>query len=260
LQAALSVRTREAFPAQWLATQSDLAAAYGIRFRGQRDDNVERAIALYEEVLTADIREALPHDRAITRYNLAFAYSIRIRGKRADNLRRAVTLLEEALTVYTREAMPRGHLLTSQGLGWTLMIMRDWGRASGVLADARKTFLLLYGQGLDETEAGDLIETAGPLFTNAAYAAAELGDAEQAFDLACEGKARLLATALRLQTLDLAPAQRQRLGELQTAIREQSRLLDQSTGTTRGEVLGRLAQLRSELSGLIGAASNGISS
>ena len=96
-----------------------------------------------------------------------------------------------------------------------------------------------------------MIETAGPLFSCAAYAASELGDNERAFALACEGKARLMATALRLQRLNLPPAQNARLDALQTMIREQSRALDQVDGTERSKVLDKLANLRIELSGLI---------
>jgi tetratricopeptide (TPR) repeat protein len=250
-RAALKVRTREAFPAQWLNTQTNLALAYFQRPRGDEADNIEQAIRLYEAALAADIREAFPGDRAATRRNLANIYAKRMRGVRYDNLRRAVVLLEEALTVNTREAMPLDHLGASHDLGRTLMTTENWARASAVLAHACDAFLVLYGLGLGETESGGLIEAAGSLFADAAYAAAELGDTERAFNLACEGKARLLTTALHLQTIDLDAPRRQRLEELRTAIREQSRLLDRAAGTGRGDVLAQLRELHRELSGLV---------
>jgi len=256
-EAVSAVYTREAFPANWANTQYNLANAYLRRPSGDRAYNIERAISLFEWALTVHTRETSPAHWAGTQNNLAIAYFFRVRGERADNLRRAVALFESVLTVHTREALPRGHLDTSQRLGEALLTTRDWARASEVLADARKTFLLLYGEGLDEAEARGLIETAGPLFTNTAYAAAELGDTEQALDLACQGKARLLATALRLQALDLAPAQKQQLDELRIAIREQSRLLDWPALISRGEALERLIRLRREFSGLVDAAHGG---
>jgi tetratricopeptide (TPR) repeat protein len=250
-RAALKVRTREAFPAQWLNTQANLALAYSQRHRGAPADNIEEAIKLYEAALAANIREALPGDRAATRRNLANIYAERMRGVRSENLRRAVKLLEEALTVNTREAMPLDHLGASHDLGRMLMTTQNWAQASAVLADACDAFLVLYGLGLDETKSRELIEAAGSLFANAAYAAAELGDTERAFNLACEGKARLLATALHLQTLDLDAPRRQRLDELRGAIREQSCLLDRPAGTGRRDVLKRLRELRRELSALV---------
>jgi CHAT domain-containing protein len=99
-----------------------------------------------------------------------------------------------------------------------------------------------------------LIEVAGSLFANAAYAAAELGDAARSFRLACEGRARLIAIALRLETLDLAPEQRRYLEELRAGIREQSLLLERATGLERASVLDEIRALRAELSSLVAAA------
>jgi CHAT domain-containing protein/tetratricopeptide (TPR) repeat protein len=250
-EAVSTIYTREAFPADWAQTQYNVGNAYLRCTSGDRADNIERAITLFEAALAVYTRDAFPTNWAATRNNLAIAYWFRVSDDRADNVRRAIALFESTLTVYTREALPRDQLDTSQRLGQALLTTRNWTRSSAILADARKTFLMLLGQGLDEAEARGLIETAGPLFTNAAYAAAELGDAEQAFALACEGKARLLATALRLQTLGLDGPQRRRLDELRTAIGEQLRLLDWPALINRSEVLERLAQLRRELSRLI---------
>ena len=156
---------------------------------------------------------------------------MRIRGEHEDNLERAIGIYEAVLTIHTREAFPRAHVETSQGLGHALMARRAWRKAAQTLAEARKTFLLLFGQGLDEAEAHDLIETSGPLFTNAAYAACALGEPIEAFRLVCEGKTRRLAAALRLQTLDLPPESRRRLERLRIKIREQSRELEQVNGS-----------------------------
>jgi Tetratricopeptide repeat len=54
--------------------------------RGERADNLERAIGYYEAVLTVLTRDAFPTYWAGTQNNLAAAYLNRIRGSRADNL------------------------------------------------------------------------------------------------------------------------------------------------------------------------------
>ena len=82
-------------------------------------------------------------------------------------------------------------------LGQALLKKRDWHSASAAYESARAAFLLMFGQGLDEMEARDLIESGGPLFAEAAYAATEMGNSEEAFSLLSEGKARLMAVALR---------------------------------------------------------------
>jgi tetratricopeptide (TPR) repeat protein len=47
-QAALQVRTREAFPADWAATQNNLGLAYANLSRGDRAANLKQAIACYQ--------------------------------------------------------------------------------------------------------------------------------------------------------------------------------------------------------------------
>ncbi|MCC5645029.1 tetratricopeptide repeat protein, partial [Nostoc sp. CHAB 5824] len=89
-EVALTVRTREALPIDWAATQNNLAAAYSNRIKGDRADNIEQAIAASTAALTVYTREALPIDWAATQNNLAAAYSNRIKGDRADNIEQAI--------------------------------------------------------------------------------------------------------------------------------------------------------------------------
>ena len=125
----------------------------------------------------------------MTQNNLGNAYRDRIQGSRAENLEAAIKVFEAALTVYTREASPRDHLQTAKNLAETWIERNDWAQALPVLADARETFLLLFGEGVDETEAGDVISRAGPLFAYLAYAQAKAGDARAALATFSEGRA-----------------------------------------------------------------------
>jgi CHAT domain-containing protein len=243
------------------------------RTRRERQDNVERAIAYAEAALTVLTREDSPLAWANAQVTLAAAYARRRRvagtenddeplsvffAWQLENSKRAVAHYEAALTVYGPDVLPFLHLRTASQLGEVLMVTAfrsgkaaDWSRAADVLAEAAKAFALLFGEGPSEAEACLLIELAGGLFANAAYAASELGRDEEAFELACEGRGRLLDVALRRQRLALSPERRQRLEALRGEIRAQTRLLDVSSGTERIGALDRLASLRRELVGLI---------
>ena len=245
-EAALTVFTREALPREWATTQNNLGIAYRNRIRGDRADNLEKAIAPLEAALTVRTREALPREWALTQDNLANAYQTRIRGDRADNLEKAIAAYEAALTVRTREALPRDHLRTARLLGAALIEARQWAKAGSAYASARDAFLLLFGQGLNEAEARDLIAEAGPLFAEAAFAAAQLGAGETALTLASEGRARLMAIALRLGT-----DERPRVLELRAAIRIAERTAEATQGAERAAAIEKLASLRQELLGLV---------
>jgi CHAT domain-containing protein len=170
---------------------------------------------------------------------------------RAEAQESAIKAYEAALTVLTREAFPRGQLMTAPLLGETQLSKRDWRAADQAFAGARDAFLILFGQGLDEAEARDLINKAGQLFAEAAFAAAQMGQAERALDLSNEGKARLMAVALRQQSLDLTSGQRARHETLRAEIRAWTRRAETAKGTEGSEALRRLAALRQELLSLV---------
>ena len=211
---------------------------------------MEAAIKAYEAALTVRTREAFPQDWAQTQNNLAIAYRDRIKGSKADNLEAAIKAYKAALTIFTREAFPRDHLRTGRLLGQSLLDKHDWGAAGAVYASARDAFLLLFGQGLDEDEARDVIAEAGPLFAESAYAAAEMGDAPGALNLLSEGRARLMAVALRQQSLDLPPEKLAQLTKLKAEIRDWSARAE-AKGEEGASALEHLVSLRQELGALL---------
>src|SRR6185436_16125039 len=139
-------------------------------------------------------------------------------------------------------------------LGRVLAETHAWRKAGLAYAGARDAFLLLFGQGLNEAEARDLIGEAGPLFAEAAFAAVQLGDGERALALATEGRARMMAVALKLQTLDLPADKRRRLEELRPEIRAAERAAEAAQGAERAAAVETLGGLRQELLGLVNAA------
>jgi CHAT domain-containing protein/tetratricopeptide (TPR) repeat protein len=250
-EGALTVLTREALPFEWAQAQNNLAIMYKDRIRGERAENLEKAIAAFEAALTVLTPESLPYAWATAQYNLGIVYHDRVRGERDANVRQAIAAWTAALTHFTRETLPREHLLVTRAVGRTLLEAGKWPEAGLVYASARDAFLLLFGQGLDEAEARSLIEQAGPLFGEAAYAAAQGGDAEAALTLASEGRARLMAVALKLQGLALPPDKRRRLDGLRVEVRSADRAVAEAQGTARAAAVERLAALRQELLALV---------
>ncbi|WP_293130852.1 CHAT domain-containing protein [Microcoleus sp. bin38.metabat.b11b12b14.051] len=97
---------RNVYLAMRADTQNNLAIAYCQRIKGDRGDNLERAIAFYEAALQVYTRPAFPEEWADIQNNLANAYGDRIREDRGDNLETAIKFYEAALQVRTRAAFP----------------------------------------------------------------------------------------------------------------------------------------------------------
>jgi CHAT domain-containing protein len=250
-QAALTVLTRDTFAQDWAETLTNLGNAYWERTQGRRADNIEQAIKAYEDSLTLYTRADHPEDWASAQNNLGRAYVERIEGARSENLARATNAFEAALSVRTAEGLPRAHLQTALQFGQVFLLERNWAGAREIYESARKAFLLLFGQGLDEVEARNLIENVGPLFAEAAYAEAEMGHRASAFNLLNEGKARLVTIALRQQVLDLPPEKQMQLAALKAEIREKSHLVERLHGTEGAQALQQLSKLRRELGDLL---------
>jgi hypothetical protein len=178
-EAALTVRTREALPHEWAQTQNNLGLIYLDRIRDDRSDNLEKAIGCLGAALTVRTYEALPHEWADTQHNLGIAFKDRIRGDRSANLETAIAAARAALTVRTHEARPRpsSHCATSgaKPAGSTRRARAAWL--------CKLPHLLLLGEGINDAEARDLIAEAGYTFAQAAFAAAQRGDAEAALRL-----------------------------------------------------------------------------
>ena len=253
-EAALTVLTRAALPYEWALTQMSLGGAYWRRTWGDRTDNREKGIGAYASALTGVNREEFPIEWAAMQFGLALNYMDRVRGDRADNLRKAIAACEAALTVRTLKGMPLEHVMTARVLGDALSQSGEWDKASVAYASAREAFLLLFGQGLNDHDARSLVSQAGSLFADAAFAAAQLGEDERAFALATEGRARLMAVALKLTTLDLPADKRQRLDELRAEIRVADRGVEAAQGTERAAAVEKLVSRRQELLGLVTSA------
>jgi CHAT domain-containing protein len=241
-------------PDGWERSQSNLGKAYRKRINGDPADNVERAIASHEAALTLWTRDTYPVEWAGAQTDLGEALTQRRLGSRAENLDRAITAFHAALEVYTSQAFPRDNLSTARLLGQALIAKGDWRHALEAFDVARTSFRLLFGQGLNEAEARDVLQEAGPLFTESAYAMAELGDGRGALARLEEGKARLLGVALKLEGLNLSATQRRRVDELRVRIREGEAAYEAARGEEKAAKIAAIGRLRAELLSLVDAA------
>ncbi|WP_287359250.1 CHAT domain-containing protein [Moorena sp. SIO3B2] len=98
-------------------TQTNLGAAYNNRIKGQKAQNIEVAIACYQEALRVRTFEAFPIDWALTQNNLGAAYGIRIKGEKSQNIEVEIACLQQTLRVYTFEAFPYEWARTQNNLG-----------------------------------------------------------------------------------------------------------------------------------------------
>src|SRR4029077_19006599 len=138
-------------------------------------------------------------------------------------------------------------------LGRAFLETGEYSKAGLAYAHARDAFLLLAGKGLEKAGARNLIAEAGPLFAEAAFVALQQGDIEAGLLLAGEGRARLLAVTMKLQTLELFPRERSKLDELRAGVRVAEQLLEGAQGTDRAAALEKLVALRQGLLNVVKA-------
>lgn len=85
---------------------SSLGYAYQYRRAGDPAENLECAIAAYENALTFYSRRTFPEDWAAAQLNLSNAYQLRTRGDRARHMEKAIKAARSAQSVYTGQAYP----------------------------------------------------------------------------------------------------------------------------------------------------------
>ncbi len=122
---ALTVYTRDAFPADYAMTQNNLGNAYSHLPTGDRAENLKKAIAAYHEALTVYTRDAFPVQYAMTQNNLGTAYRNFPTGDRAENLKKAIAAYHEALTIYTRDAFPVQYATTQNNLSDVTLALKS---------------------------------------------------------------------------------------------------------------------------------------
>ncbi|MGE0002477.1 MAG: hypothetical protein AB7T05_10450, partial [Fimbriimonadaceae bacterium] len=141
-ESALEVRTREAAPMQWAATQNNLGNALAtLGGREEGTARLEEAVAAFRAALEVRTREAAPMDWAMTQNNLGSA--LQTLGGREEGtvrLEEAVKAFESALEVYTREAAPMQWAATQNNLGNALATLGGREEGTARLEEAVAAF------------------------------------------------------------------------------------------------------------------------
>jgi CHAT domain-containing protein/tetratricopeptide (TPR) repeat protein len=206
-QDALTVRTEENAPEAWAETQLNLGTAYCIRVEGERVANLLEARACFERALRHFRRDSAPerwaaimHDLGVVVAELA-APGAEARDSDRD-ARDFAPYFRRAQEVYTAEAFPADYRGSSLMLAEAYAELGEWERAHGAYGaalDGEASLLAL----ADSAFAVDAIVRDGRdgAFRDA-FALAKLGRYGEAALTAERGRARGLATALRIDAGD----------------------------------------------------------
>jgi hypothetical protein len=117
VQTGLSALDPQRQAQDWAGGQLTLGTVYGTRIRGERAENLEAAIAAFEQALTVYTRAAFPTDWAATTYNVGLlretlAEEAQARGDLAARRAHLVAALEamsSTLSVWTADGFPDYH-------------------------------------------------------------------------------------------------------------------------------------------------------
>ena len=195
-------------PVDWATTTMNLATAYYSCIRGDRADNIEQAIAAYEQALTVITQSAMPVEWATTTMNLANAYRNGIKGDRAENLEHAINACKDSLEVFTPELLPDYCRRTARFLGNLYSDQQRWLEALPIYQKALQAAETLYqSANLLDSKAAELTETAD-LPRRAAYALARTGTLQAAVETLEQGRARGLSESLDRDRADLIQLQK----------------------------------------------------
>ena len=112
----LSMFDRKRDPERWAGVQVLVGEGYRNRVKGDRVENIEKAIYHYEQVLLVSCQRIFPELWAAAHNNLTIVYSKRSRGSKAENLEKAVEHGELALQVYKRRTAPEDWAMMQNNL------------------------------------------------------------------------------------------------------------------------------------------------
>ena len=180
-----------------------LAIVYCERVRGDRAQNLEDAIAAYQQSLQVMTREAMPLEWAGLMNNLASVYAARIRGDRIQNLKNAVAACQQSLTIFKPNLLPNECRQTSRLLATLYDENHLWKDAVAPYKTAMEATEFLYQASLSRSSQEAELLATNDLFRRAAYAQARAGNLEQAVLAAEVGRARGLSETLERDRADL---------------------------------------------------------
>jgi CHAT domain-containing protein len=124
-------------------TLNNLGIAFTDRIRGDKAENIEKAIENYNQALKVYTPNDLPTDWAMIQINLASSYVNRIKGDKVENIEQAIEHFNYALDVYTPKYFPVDWATTQNNLAAAY-----WSRIKGDRADNIEKAIYHYKQAL----------------------------------------------------------------------------------------------------------------
>jgi tetratricopeptide (TPR) repeat protein len=236
-------------PEFWPTVQTNLGNAYAATEFGNRAENLELAIAAYEQALDARPDEAHQLTASAATMNFARALAERERGVHADNVQRAKTLYRQVLDVARLETMPERYLQVQSLLGDLCFDGETWDEAATAYRGALKAIEFLFRAAATPEARQSHLQESRRVPARLAFALAKCGELEEALTVAESGRTRILAEALALDEApvrELLPAERKGFEDA----REKIRTLQGLARNLEGQPdVGRFVRVSEQLSG-----------
>jgi CHAT domain-containing protein/tetratricopeptide (TPR) repeat protein len=102
--AVLEVWSEDTDPNNWATAQENLGKTYANRVKGERGENLQRAVEAYEKALT--VRKSYTVEWANTLRSLADIYCNLPQANKAESIEKAIGYYQEVLKVYTLSSFP----------------------------------------------------------------------------------------------------------------------------------------------------------
>jgi tetratricopeptide (TPR) repeat protein len=176
----------------WAITQNNCGSVYNYRVKGDKAENLEKAITCYEAALEIRTKDNFPIDWAGTQNNLANAYNERIKGDKAENLEKAITCYEAALEIYTKENFPIDCLRSARNLGNAHFTRRNWRKAINTYQTAIQAAEIRRSWAVDEDERQRIIREALSVYENTIQAQINIGEIGEAIVTSEKARSRQL--------------------------------------------------------------------
>ena len=193
--------TLKAFPYEWARTQNDLGSAYSDRIKGAKADNLETAIAYYQEPLKVYTLKAFPYEWARTQNDLGFAYSYRIKGDKADNVKKAIAYYQESLKVVIPKGFPQESLWTGRNLGNLAFREKNWRLAIKAYKGAIEAIEISRSWAMTPQSKQEVIETGIDVYHNIVQAYINIDQIPLALEYVERSKTRNLVELLANRNL-----------------------------------------------------------
>ncbi len=225
---ALQVITKNKYPYEWAAAHNNLAKIFLSQSGTEQVDNSEKAIAHAHQALHIRVRQRFPYHWAITQSLLAKAYYERHQGDRTRNLLQSAALFKQVLEVLTHDAFPEHFMSTVDHLCQVLFELKHYSEALFYIKAVLEINENQLGYAdLSSEEMQRLVMQVQDFFSNAVWAATQIGDYETAFHFMEWSKGRMLRKNLALDILDLRSLPISAYEEFKNTEQERQRLIAQ---------------------------------